>query len=557
MGNHKHKERMATGYEYTPWSGEVKQGLWQEYTKVPAGTPGTPQQPIGTGNFGEVWAATCNATGRDVAVKVMKPSCNREEALKELDMLTQARHPRVIRLIDVYESPDGRQLSVVMERAMGGDFFEKIMDDGPFQPQDACKLMVLLVEALIGLHKLGVAHRDIKLENLLLMTEGGDPFDFRVCDMGGAKWFPEGHSSITHTEIGTKGYCAPEAYKRRTWDTLNYDAFKVDVYSLGVVVYILLCGYPPWDLIKTDPHHRPNPVKFRTQHAKSSPWDGVPAEAQDLLTRMLTPDVTERITLEDILSHPWVKPEDLRVWCPTTARSLSGDIRPPVEVDLELEPHEFKVEVWQNQRYRLGDQRWDAPYTRGSWTDDGGLVVYAAHEDPDTQAAVLDGADPDIPPCVFRIPQEESVESSAPGSPVEVAADQAGTVVEAELEGRSASPLQAVLKCPICPGREFQGRLVEYAGKGVQEEWVYATAWTGHTWYAEPSWRAFVRRRKWYLAVRHKCDDAEPERVSGVSGEGIVLGGGPISSKNTAVPGATPVVHGINCGATGCHLGSE
>merc|ERR1719502_2632449 len=129
-----------------------------------------------------------------------------------------------------------------------------------------------------------------------MMRPEEDLCDFRICDLGGAKWFPEGAETATHTYgMGTRGYLAPEAYRRQHHSEITYDAFGVDVYSLGVVLYIALCGYPPWDLLKSEPDKRRHPPLFRTKNGASLPWAKVPPQAIALITSMLEPAPERRI----------------------------------------------------------------------------------------------------------------------------------------------------------------------------------------------------------------------------------------------------------------------
>lgn len=461
---------------------------WESYEKLSA-------EPEGQGAFGKVYKAQHRETGDIVAIKVLKSTrlggLNRTQAEREIALHHHSDHPRLIQLINVYESPRG-ELQLVMELAEGGDLFDYIMSGapyrevGPYPPKEACKLMVLMVEALIQLHAQGVAHRDLKLENLLLLSRDR-PCDFRLCDLGGAKWFPEGAAPDTHTQIGTKGYCAPEAYRSHKRDAITYDAFKVDVYSLGVVLYITLCGYPPWDLERMDPKKRPHPPKFRTQSKGSLPWAQVPEEAIDLIAQMLQPDPAQRIELESILNHPWVDPADLQEWVPVSSgepvRAASGTTdAPPSEDELEwkcpweLREGERVVELWENQRFRLSEVRWTEPYTRASWTDKGGQLIFSfeALEEP---------------PLTFQLP----VGAMEPGA-YEVA------------------PRERAASCgALCTGVQAEGdSVIRHTEMSVAGEWEYATGWRRHTWYPAPSWRSFVRRRCWHVVVSR---DATPVAV--------------------------------------------
>jgi serine/threonine protein kinase len=263
--------------------------VWSKYDKG---------RQLGSGNFGNVFLGinkvlTCPAvnlstqqdTREEVAIKLLKQTrISAASAKKEISVHAKAtvhqnsttEDTRLMRLHEVFMNKPTNETALVMDLARGGDLFDRVAR-APYSEENACKLLVLLVESVIKLHSIGIAHRDLKLENILLRQENHD-FDFCIADLGGAKWFPGGARAITSTETGTLGYTAPEAVATKR-EKLQYDAYQVDVFSLGVILYIILCGYPPWDL-HTPPSRRPKRIAFETSHPASQRWTSISAEAK-------------------------------------------------------------------------------------------------------------------------------------------------------------------------------------------------------------------------------------------------------------------------------------
>eukprot|EP00658_Telonema_sp_P-2_P055890 TRINITY_DN44410_c0_g1_i2.p1 TRINITY_DN44410_c0_g1~~TRINITY_DN44410_c0_g1_i2.p1 ORF type:complete len:469 (-),score=96.83 TRINITY_DN44410_c0_g1_i2:341-1747(-) len=360
-----------------------------------------------------------------------------------------------------------REIALVMDLAEGGDLYDRVAC-APYGEEAACRLLVLLVEAVIKLHSIGIAHRDLKLENILLRKKADD-FDFCIADLGGAKWFPEGVRPVTSTETGTLGYTAPEAVSSRPREKVQYDAYQVDVFSLGVILYILLCGYPPWDL-NLPPKRRPEKIVFETSHPASRKWASVSAEAKDLVNQMLHEDPTQRIPIERILSHQWIAPSKLELWCPSPSGS-TGPVDDLAASDFTLlpEPGQLLVELWQNQRLRLTQNCWGPPYMRKSWTDENGGVAYSASEDMPTSVMLPEDM------C------EAGVHMRATNN------NPAGTLSPQSAAGCCAVGLvgqeMRVLQCSAATG------------------WQYSTAWKGFSWLSESTWRSFVRRRRIYAVI--------------------------------------------------------
>jgi len=426
---------------------------------------------LGSGNFGDVFHGTHLETGAEVAVKVLKKgSIHRASAQKEIAVHAKAalhqsnttEDTRLMRLQEVFVNASTRETSLIMELARGGDLFDRV-SRSPYGEVAARKLLVMLVEAVIKLHSINIAHRDLKLENILLRKEE-DQFDFVIADLGGAKWFPENERPVTSTETGTIGYTAPEAVRSNPREQLRYDPYQVDVFSLGVILYILLCGYPPWDLQYTPPRRRPKEIAFETKNALTKVWGNISEEAKDLIRKMLDPNPETRIAIEQVLSHDWIPPSELEELCPVAAPDSTqevGTTESQVSEDLQsLTPDvskgEILLEVYENQRLRLTQGMWGLPFRRKRWTDKHGSIVFSLDEELEA------------PPDRIYIPSQNQM-----------------------AEGCSTS---------CCSVAEITGEPAAVVARSEPSAWQYSTSWNG-TYTDCKSWRSFVRRRVFQLVA--------------------------------------------------------
>jgi serine/threonine protein kinase len=206
---------------------------------------------IGAGAFSTVHSATCLQTGRLVAVKrVAKLRLSSREAERlhsEVTILRKCRHPHVVALINHFETPATTYL--VMELLPGGDIFEQVIrrfgratdetDESGYTEGDACDIMRMALSAVAHLHELRIVHRDIKPENVLLTQDGGRGTELKLADFGCARLLRDGEAC--HERVGTPGYMAPELVMGSQY------AFPVDVWSLGVLAFMLLSGCAPFD----------------------------------------------------------------------------------------------------------------------------------------------------------------------------------------------------------------------------------------------------------------------------------------------------------------------
>ncbi|CAD5114420.1 DgyrCDS3553 [Dimorphilus gyrociliatus] len=203
------------------------------------------KQLLGTGAFSEVHLVEERVPPSDgipslfksAAVKVIdkKGIKGKEDALEnEITVLRKLKHPNIVQLLDVYE--DKKSVYLVMELVTGGELFDRIVEKGSYTERDASNLIRQVLEAVDFMHSTGIVHRDLKPENLLYENKTEES-KIMISDFGLSRFEDSGCMA---TACGTPGYVAPEVLAQRPYGK------EVDVWSIGVIAYILLCGYPPF-----------------------------------------------------------------------------------------------------------------------------------------------------------------------------------------------------------------------------------------------------------------------------------------------------------------------
>jgi len=193
---------------------------------------------------------------------------------------------------------------IVMELVTGGELFTEIVEQKSFSEEDARDVTKTILETLVYAQGVGIAHRDLKPENILLSTKGRDAqgkLNVKVTDWGLSKlYIPEDSKKtvkLMETMCGTPGYVAPEVLMR------NGYGFSCDVWSTGIILYVMLCGYLPFQ--SSDRNRLFKRIK-RGEYKMASPYcDGISDNAKSLVKEMLTVDPRKRIQADAALKHPW------------------------------------------------------------------------------------------------------------------------------------------------------------------------------------------------------------------------------------------------------------
>lgn len=215
----------------------------------------------------------------------------------EVKILSEMDHPSVVKLFEIYDEPECMYL--VFEIMTGGELFDRVVEKENYSEKEASDTIRPIVDAIRYCHDLGIVHRDLKPENLLYESESEDAI-IKISDFGLARFLH--NNSFATTACGTPGYVAPEILEGKGYGK------EVDYWSIGIILYILLCGFPPFyddnnanlfEAIKTGTFEFPSPY-----------WDDISDLAKDLISKLLIVDPKERLKADQILEHPWVEGED-------------------------------------------------------------------------------------------------------------------------------------------------------------------------------------------------------------------------------------------------------
>lgn len=250
---------------------------------------------LGAGSFGIVTKARCKTSQVDRALKTIDLRLVKQPKKFEHEITIQKQldHPNVVRLYETFR--DGRNLYMILELCTGGELFDRIMDEAPhgFSEQRAAVLVRQMLLALCYLHASKIAHRDVKPENFLLADKTKDS-RVKLIDFGLASSFEVGKPMVT--KVGTPYYVAPQVMQGSYTE-------KCDIWSCGVVTFILLCGRPPFNA-RTDSGIFAK-VKAGVFTFKSPDWDGHSSESKDFISNMLKMDEKSRSSAAELLKQAW------------------------------------------------------------------------------------------------------------------------------------------------------------------------------------------------------------------------------------------------------------
>ncbi|KFQ24489.1 Calcium/calmodulin-dependent protein kinase type II subunit alpha, partial [Merops nubicus] len=236
--------------------------------------------------------------GQEYAAKIIntkKLSARDHQKLeREARICRLLKHPNIVRLHDSI-SEEGHHY-LIFDLVTGGELFEDIVAREYYSEADASHCIQQILEAVLHCHQMGVVHRDLKPENLLLASKLKGAA-VKLADFGLAIEV-EGDQQAWFGFAGTPGYLSPEVLRKDPYGK------AVDLWACGVILYILLVGYPPfWD---EDQHRLYQQIKAGAYDFPSPEWDTVTPEAKDLINKMLTINPSKRITAAEALKHPWI-----------------------------------------------------------------------------------------------------------------------------------------------------------------------------------------------------------------------------------------------------------
>ncbi|KAG5179824.1 kinase-like domain-containing protein [Tribonema minus] len=256
---------------------------------------------LGEGAYAKVVEGTYSVTGRTYAVKMVRKAnlAPEDEAdlLEEVKILRQLNHPNIIDIYQFYRQ-ERDNYYVIIEYMRGGELFDRIVKKQFYTEKEARDLCKILLDAIKYCHDRDIVHRDLKPENLLL-TSNDDDASIKLADFGFAKAL---NGSMVTTQCGTPAYVAPEILRHRPYGT------SVDMWSIGVIIYILLGGYPPFhDENQTRLFRKIRAGKFEFHNEY---WGSISSDAKDLISRLLTVDQHSRLTAREAVSHPWLLTSD-------------------------------------------------------------------------------------------------------------------------------------------------------------------------------------------------------------------------------------------------------
>eukprot|EP00638_Chattonella_subsalsa_P011219 CAMPEP_0117802558 /NCGR_PEP_ID=MMETSP0948-20121206/15814_1 /TAXON_ID=44440 /ORGANISM="Chattonella subsalsa, Strain CCMP2191" /LENGTH=492 /DNA_ID=CAMNT_0005635405 /DNA_START=188 /DNA_END=1667 /DNA_ORIENTATION=+ len=256
---------------------------------------------LGHGHYGVVRKCQNRQSGEWFAIKtIRKQKVNRIESLKrEIEILQSIDHPSIIKLYDVFE--DEKYLHLITQLCTGGELFDRIIakthsEEGHYSERDAANIVHSILDAIAYCHNLHICHRDLKPENFLFETPDEDA-NLKIIDFGLSRVEDISKKGVMTTRVGTPYYIAPEVLGR------HYTK-ACDLWSIGVIMYILLCGYPPfYGDNDTEIFSSVQRAKF---YFPSPEWDSISDEAKHLINQLLSKEPDDkRPTAEQALADAW------------------------------------------------------------------------------------------------------------------------------------------------------------------------------------------------------------------------------------------------------------
>nr|XP_058933121.1 serine/threonine-protein kinase DCLK3 [Kogia breviceps] len=257
-----------------------------------------PGRVIGDGNFAVVKECRHRGTQQAYAMKIIDKSKlkGKEDMVdSEILIIQSLSHPNIVKLHQVYETD--AEIYLIMEYVQGGDLFDAIIESVKFPERDAALMLMDLCKALVHMHDKSIVHRDLKPENLLVQRNEDKSTTLKLADFGLAKHVVR----PIFTVCGTPTYVAPEILSEKGY------GLEVDMWAAGVILYVLLCGFPPFRSPERDQDELFNIIQLGHFEFLAPYWDNISDAAKDLVSRLLVVDPKKRYTAHQVLQHPWIE----------------------------------------------------------------------------------------------------------------------------------------------------------------------------------------------------------------------------------------------------------
>ncbi|CAB4257077.1 similar to Saccharomyces cerevisiae YDL101C DUN1 Cell-cycle checkpoint serine- threonine kinase required for DNA damage-induced transcription of certain target genes [Maudiozyma barnettii] len=276
---------------------------------------------LGSGHYAIVKDGTNKQTGQTVAIKIFHPQQNDDQKKskqfrEETNILMRIHHPNIVNLLDSYVEPISKsqiQKYLVLEKIVDGELFERIVKKTSLRQDETKAIFKQILVGLKYLHNQNIIHRDIKPENILLnitrrtsseqlqlgpWDEGEIDIQVKIADFGLAKF--TGEMQFTNTLCGTPSYVAPEVLTKTGYTS------KVDMWSAGVILYVCLCGFPPFSEQLGPPSLKEQILQAK--YAFYTPyWDNIDDSILHLISHLLVLDASQRYSVDDVFEHEWLK----------------------------------------------------------------------------------------------------------------------------------------------------------------------------------------------------------------------------------------------------------
>ena len=294
------------GFNKEEFIGKVEGKITDKYDVI---------KEIGSGGYSRCLLVKNKLTNQSFACKelVKKNVSDYEGLMREVNLMIKLDHPNIIKLYEYYE--DEKKIYLIMELCTGGELFDKIIENTEkgkqFTEKQAANIFKQMMSAVNYCHKNGIVHRDLKPENLLYFDKSENS-PIKVIDFGMSKRFD--HNKLMSEKVGTAYYISPEVIKGK------YDE-KCDIWSAGVILYILICGYPCFN------GEDDREIMIAIQKGKirfpSPEWDDVSDDVKNLILRMCCPP-EKRLNAEEVLNESWVKDNTLDSSKNTIPKNING-----------------------------------------------------------------------------------------------------------------------------------------------------------------------------------------------------------------------------------------